>query len=271
MYTLTVDDPCTRCGDCARECPYGIIELAGERRPAHVAGSEARCTACGHCVAICPTGAIHVSGPDLGPAPDGAAPALSGQALAAYLRHRRSVRHFRPEPIPREELEPLLDVMRWAPSGMNARPCSWLVVHRTEEVRRLTSLAIDWARDAATQDSPMKGYFDFPGMVAKWERGEDEICRGAPHLVVCHGPKRAPTAALDGLIAFAHLDAAAPAFGAATCWAGIFHMASLFWAPLRTALALPEGHVPIYTVMVGRPAVTFHRAPPRKLLGAEWR
>jgi nitroreductase len=130
---------------------------------------------------------------------------------------------------------------------------------------------VDWARADATQDSPLKGYFDFPGMVKKWEAGQDEICRLAPHLVICHAPKRATTASIDGLVALAHLDVAAPAFGLATCWAGLFHLASLFWAPLREALALPVGNVPLYSMMLGYPATTYHRAPRRKRLTPEWR
>jgi len=38
------------------------------------------------------------------------------------IRTRRSVRVFKPDPIPRKVLQELLDVSRWAPSGGNVQP-----------------------------------------------------------------------------------------------------------------------------------------------------
>jgi nitroreductase len=38
------------------------------------------------------------------------------------IRTRRSIRVFKPDPIPRKGLQELLDVSRWAPSGGNVQP-----------------------------------------------------------------------------------------------------------------------------------------------------
>jgi hypothetical protein len=35
------------------------------------------------------------------------------------IRNRRSIRGFKPEPVPRKVLEELLDTCRWAPSAQN--------------------------------------------------------------------------------------------------------------------------------------------------------
>ena len=42
--------------------------------------------------------------------------------LIAAIRARRSIRVFKPDPIPKEILQELLDVSRWAPSGGNVQP-----------------------------------------------------------------------------------------------------------------------------------------------------
>src|SRR4030042_3138793 len=42
--------------------------------------------------------------------------------LIAAIRARRSIRVFKPDPIPRKVLQELLDVSRWAPSGGNVQP-----------------------------------------------------------------------------------------------------------------------------------------------------
>jgi nitroreductase len=44
------------------------------------------------------------------------------------LRTRRSVRHFRPDPVPPEILDRLLEAARWAPSGFNLQPTHFVVV-----------------------------------------------------------------------------------------------------------------------------------------------
>ena len=53
---------------------------------------------------------------------------------------RRSIRAYEPGPIPREELEEILDVARRAPSAFNAQPWRFVVVedldpHRTSAPR----------------------------------------------------------------------------------------------------------------------------------------
>ncbi len=57
-------------------------------------------------------------------------PAFAGTTqvrdVLAALRERRSCRAFRPDPVPREMIEAILDAARWAPSGGNLQP--WRVI-----------------------------------------------------------------------------------------------------------------------------------------------
>src|SRR5215211_832485 len=55
----------------------------------------------------------------------------SGARLESFLdlvRSRRSTRHFRPDPVPPELLDELLEAARWAPSGFNLQPTHFVVV-----------------------------------------------------------------------------------------------------------------------------------------------
>lgn len=56
------------------------------------------------------------------------------------IRQRRSIRAFRPDPIPRETLEAILDVAQRAPSGTNTQP--WQVHLCTGAVQRAISEAV---------------------------------------------------------------------------------------------------------------------------------
>ncbi|MFO0838759.1 MAG: nitroreductase family protein [Phycisphaerae bacterium] len=56
-------------------------------------------------------------------------------AFEQIVRRRRSVRHFRPDPIPDDLLARLLDIAHWAPSGYNLQPTHFVIV-RDAALRR---------------------------------------------------------------------------------------------------------------------------------------
>lgn len=54
------------------------------------------------------------------------------------LKRRRTIRRFKPDPVPQEYLEKVLDAGRLAPSGANSQPWDFLVV-REEKLREQIS------------------------------------------------------------------------------------------------------------------------------------
>lgn len=63
-----------------------------------------------------------------------------GAGLASFLdivRSRRATRHFRPDPVPPELLDELLEAARWAPSGFNLQPTHFVVVTSPEVKAKL--------------------------------------------------------------------------------------------------------------------------------------
>jgi nitroreductase len=44
------------------------------------------------------------------------------------IKNRRSIRRFKPDPIPDEYIEKIIEAARWAPSGFNSQPWEFLVV-----------------------------------------------------------------------------------------------------------------------------------------------
>ncbi|MDD3111116.1 MAG: nitroreductase family protein [Methanofollis liminatans] len=271
-HPITVDsDACTRCGICMEICPMGIIAQDGpDDLPRLVPGGEEVCSRCGHCEAVCPAGAVSALYPASGPQhlPGGSA-AIAPADLAAYLRARRTVRRYREACVDKETVEALLDVVRFAPSGMNGQPVHWLVVHDPAEVRRLAGLAIAWMREAIRAGHPMADLFGV--LVRTWDAGVDQICRGAPHLVIAHAEADNPMAYTDSIIALAWLEVAAPSFGLGTCWAGFFQIAAMSSPALLEALGLPKGHAPQYAMALGYPAYRFPRVPGREPVRVTWR
>jgi len=59
------------------------------------------------------------------------------------IEKRRSIRNFRPDPVPDECITALLDAARLAPSGCNAQPWRFKVVRDTDTKQKLSKAAYD--------------------------------------------------------------------------------------------------------------------------------
>ena len=68
------------------------------------------------------------------------------EALEA-IRRRRSVRSYTGDPVPREDLEKIVDAARLAPSGHNRQPWEFIVVTDRGAIDRLKTAAL-WMENA---------------------------------------------------------------------------------------------------------------------------
>lgn len=272
MVTILVDkDLCTRCGTCATICPSRIIEPSDENILPFVQDAKAgSCIMCGHCEAYCPSQALllNIRPEEKTFLPAGAG-ALSPVDLGYYMKKRRSVRHYTEEPVPKETIETILDIARYAASGGNGQPVEWIVIHNTKKVLRIAGLTIDWMRTLMSTSHPMSGYVS--GLIKSWDAGNDVICRGAPHLIIAHIPAGNPINSIDATIALTYVDIAAPAFGVGTCWAGFVAGAASEYEPLQREIGIPPGRKMGYAMMFGNPKFKICGIPCRKPLEVEWK
>ena len=68
--------------------------------------------------------------------------------ILEVLHKRRSVRSYTGEPIPREDLEKIVDAGRMAASGSNLQPWVFVVVTERDMIRQLSAVAA-WMEKAA--------------------------------------------------------------------------------------------------------------------------
>lgn len=272
MATIIVDqDLCTRCGICSVVCPRSIIDPADENTLPEVQDDKAgMCIACGHCEVFCPSEALllNVRPDEKVQIADGTG-ILSAEDLGVYLKKRRSVRHFTKDPVAKEEILQVLDIARYAPSGVNGQPVQWIVVYNPKNVKKIAGLTIEWMKTLQNTSHPLSGYV--PVLINAWESGYDAICRDAPHLLFAHIPEDNPGASTDAIIALTHFDIAAPAFGIGTCWAGFVAMATMFYKPIQEEIGMPVGRKCAFAMMFGHPEYRVYGLPRRNPVQVTWR
>jgi nitroreductase/ferredoxin len=264
-------DLCTKCNTCATVCVMGIIKPATDvSYPRMAKTSEDFCMRCGHCESFCPPQALIL---DFNREEKIRFTASDSQIephkLSLYIKNRRSIRQFSSEPVSKDIITKVLDVVRYAPTGGNSQTVKWLVIYDRERVQQVAGLTVDWMRTIQNSPHPLANYV--PGIIAEWDKGMDHICRNAPHLIFSHLPQNEfIDDRTDAIIALSYFDIAAPAFGLGTCWAGFIRMAVDSYEPLQKALALTEGRKIGYGMMFGYPAHKIGAIPRRNEADITW-
>ncbi|MFZ5586089.1 MAG: nitroreductase family protein [Thermodesulfobacteriota bacterium] len=264
---------CRRDGICASVCPAGLIAPpAGDGLPQALPEAAALCINCGHCAAACPHAALELAAmPLVGMAELKRELKVSPEQAAQFLASRRSIRNFKPDPLDRETLQQMLEVVAYAPSGHNTQPVAWLVIQGRERLDPLAGLVIAWMKALVAAGNPLAEQLHMDRVVRRWGEGRDVILRGAPVVAVAHAAKDDRTAPAACTIALAYLELIAHGRGLGACWAGFFNAAANFYPPMQAALELPAGHAAFGAMMLGQTGERYWRLPARKAPAVTWR
>lgn len=232
----------------------GIINFGPDGYPEIKPENRDSCIKCGHCLAICPTVALTIKGKNSGDCPPVLKENLSWQIVENLIKSRRSIRRYKPDPIPAAMLDKLLHTTRWAPTGGNSQLVKWLVIEKPESIKKIITLVAAWARTTE----------DFKFLSEAWDNGHDRILRGAPQLAIAYGGNGYGSVPNDCVIAATTLELAAHSQGIGTCWAGFFMVACGYkYQPLLDFLALPSEHTVYAALMLGYPKYKYTHIPPR--------
>lgn len=151
----------------------------------------------------------------------------AGSTLALF-KGRRSIRRYRPDPVPDEMVAQLLEAGRWAPSASNRQPWAFVVV-RDEEIRRRVAEQCAYA-------------------FVRWAHAGE-----APLLIVLCGHARNPVYRQflheDVGLAGGQIMLQAAALGLGTCWIGGLDRKSI-----AAILGLPSHMEIVGLLTVGFPA-----------------
>lgn len=283
MYDIQIQDVCTRCGACVAVCPARVFSQGTDVKATAPGG----CILCGHCVAVCPVDAVLHRGFDgeaFPPIADGTL--LEPDRLAAFVRARRSIREFRDKPIPRETLEALLNVARYAPTASNVQNVRYAITTDASQRWALSKRIVRWMALAGKLArmpgvltlasrgwgrQRLEGYLCALDEILKAvERGRDPIFYNASALIVTHAHKANAFGTEDSAYATYQLALAAHAMGLGTCMIGFLTTVSRYDPVVRRMAGVPKGHRMTTALVVGYPTYRYRRLVPRRPPKVRW-
>lgn len=274
MIAIEVDKKtCKGDGRCVEICPMHILKMNKiEHVPEFVPDGGELCINCGHCFAFCPPGSIRLSTMSVANSTrlDHSKLPSAGQ-VELLLKARRSIRTYKDDPVARESIEKLLDIARYAPSGINRQPVNWAVVMGKKRVHDLGDLVSKWMGELVQTKSPMAEALRFDRLVEHWKNGEDRICRDAPCIIIAYGLKDDPMVPQACTIAGTYLELAAFGLGLGACWAGYANMAINMHEEARKFVGLSSRALAGAAMMIGYPKYRYSRIPLRDPVRVIWK
>lgn len=126
------------------------------------------------------------------------------------IRHRRSIRRYKPDPVPESELDVLLEAARWAPSWANTQ-CRQLIVVRDAALRQQLGETVPEKNPAraAFQQAPVVLVLCARRGVSGFYKGQAATDKGDWYM-------------FDAALAIQNLTLAAHARGLGTVHVGMF-------------------------------------------------
>lgn len=140
---------------------------------------------------------------------------------------RKSIRGYKPVPVPEDKLDAVLEAARMAPSGANRQPWKFIVVRDPEKVKALGAAS---GGQAHVTNAPV--------IIAA-------VATDPGNMMICE----VPGAPVDLSIAVDHMMLAAVDEGLGTCWIGAFKQ-----APAKEILAVPAKCQIVALLTLGIPA-----------------
>ena len=238
---------CIGCGECVRDCVANNLILQDGKaqllRP--------RCIFCGHCEAICPQHAVTLTGFAEEPQEFDRQTRLDPETLLQAIRTRRTVRRFETKPVPQAVTDQIIEAGRLAPTGSNRQNVSYVILDRKRE--ELERLSVDLFRRAAGSDTPLGTYLR--GM----KIDDRFFFKNAPLVLVVLSDDP-----VNGALATENMAFMAEAHGLGVLFSGFFTYLANQAPEIRTALDLEEGQRAVATLVMGYPAVRYHRTVRRE-------
>ncbi len=186
--------------------------------------------------------------------------------LLKMLIKRRSVRDFKPDPVPDEYVDKIIEAARWAPSGANSQPWEFMVVKKKELRDKIVDIIIESMTVSKRMELTREEEMRHPGPAHR-SYGETPGYADAPVFILLLGDSRLNEAYTLSAIyfqgsqhfasglanAFLYMHLAASSLGLGSQWVSSTNH-PVPQVLIKQLLGIPEGLM-IYDMMpVGYPS-----------------
>ncbi len=173
------------------------------------------------------------------------------QNLLELVKNRRSIRRFKPEPIPDDYVEKVIEVARWAPSGANSQPWEFIVIKEKELKDRIVALIKEQSEYTRKMELTREEDKRMPPVLRSVERPG---IQDAPVFIILCGDTRTqeayPLATFytrrDSIFtsslasAFLYMHLAAASLGLGSQWVSTTADSPLVQSQLKQLLGIPK-------------------------------
>jgi nitroreductase len=198
---------------------------------------------------------------------------------------RRSVRHYKDKPVPREIMEEILDLARYSPSAGNDQSVGYIVIQDKQVIRDISSavfrsiMRIHTLARNRFMKLLLKPFRLIPDRYLRLmdyireqheSTGRDYVLYDAPALILILAPKKEHFAAGNCSIAATNIMNYAHAMGLGTCCTGFMTMALQKKGKLRYKLSIPKNRDVFASLVMGYPAYMHSNTVSRKKPDIRW-
>lgn len=181
------------------------------------------------------------------------------ESFLKLVQDRRSVRSFKPDPIPDDYVDKIIEAARWAPSGANSQPWEFIVIKDQGTKDRIATLAVEQGEYGRKVELTRKEDLRFGGPTSPVR---DPAYKNAPvFILVCGDPRTKEAYPLLTMLtrgdshfasslasAFLYMTLAATTLGLASQW--VSATGSPYVKPLLQELLSIPGKMEIYDMLV---------------------
>jgi len=276
------EDKCSECLLCVRECVMGVWRVVDGK--SQVVDTDL-CNRCSHCIAVCPCDAIIHDGLKKEEITAVNRKNLNPDVYRDIILSRRSVRQFKKEPVPREVIEKVIDLGRYAPTASNNQNVGYIVITDKRLIEETANYIFVFT--SRLYNKTKKGivriitkltgladnrYLKVMDYVQKQnaETGRDFFLHNAPVLILIHAPKKDRFVSDNCNIAATTIMNYAHSLGLGTCIIGLLTIALRLSGTLRKKLCVPQDRRVYACLVMGYPAYRYANTVSRKKTEVQW-
>lgn len=248
------------------------------------------CNRCSHCLAVCPKNAIENDFLKIEQVRRVKRKRIDPQAYKEIVLSRRSIRHYKNQPVEPETINDIIDVARYSPTASNSQQVSYIVITDQHILKEIASMIFSTAVSLYKYSTTRSGRYVFKGlklsasidaMLQKYvepmsyyieldQSGRDLILHNAPVLILLHGPALSFFGADNCNIAAANMTNYAHSLGLGSCYIGFVTLMSRFNKKLCRLINLPKGRKVYASLVLGYPKIKHPNIASRKQPDIHW-